>query len=305
MPNPIDSRRALLRGLAAGLVAAPFATLRARDADDPAAALAALERRAGGRLGVCLFDAADGAAVALRGGERFPLCSTFKLPLAAVVLREADAGRLALDEAIAFTREDLVPYAPVVESRLDAGRMTIAELAEATQTTSDNAAANLLMRRLGGPAALTAAFRALGDDTTRVDRWEPEMNRVPPGELRDTTTPDAMARTAARLFGDELLSAAARERLRGWMVATRTGLRRLRAGLPADWTVGDKTGTGSNPDSGNVHNDVAVVWRPGRAPVAIAAYYAVGAYHPEMRAQDDAVLAEVGRIAGDWIAGRG
>lgn len=305
MPPHSDSRRALLRGIAIAFATAPFANPWAREPGDPAAALAALEQRSGGRLGVCVFDAADGAAVAWRGAERFALCSTFKLLLAAVVLREADAGRLALDEAIAFGRDDLVPYAPVVESRLAAGRMTIAELAEATQTTSDNAAANLLMRRLGGPAALTAAFRALGDDTTRIDRWEPEMNRVLPGEERDTTTPDAMARTAARLFGGELLSAPARERLRSWMVATRTGRQRLRAGLPAEWIVGDKTGTGSNPDSGNVHNDVAVVWRPGRAPVAIAAYYAAGAYYPEMRAQDDAVLAEVGRIAGAWIAGRG
>ena len=304
MPPHSDSRRALVRGIAAAFVATPFAALHAREAVDPAAALATLEQRSGGRLGVCVFDAADGAAVAHRGGERFALCSTFKLLLAAVVLREADAGRLSLGEAIVFSREDLVPYAPVVESRLDAGRMTIVELAEATQTTSDNAAANLLVRRLGGPAALTAAFRALGDDTTRVDRWEPEMNRVPPGDPRDTTTPDAMARTAARLFAGDLLSAAARERLRGWMIDTRTGLRRLRAGLPADWAVGDKTGTASNADSGNMHNDVAVVWRPGRAPVAIAAYYAAGGPFPGMRPRDDAVLAEVGRIAGGWIAGR-
>lgn len=304
MSQPQPLRRALLRGLAAGLLA-PLAVRAARHGDAAEDALAALERRVGGRLGVCVHDAGDGALLAWRGSERFALCSTFKLLLAAVVLREADAGRLALDEELAFGRDDLVPHAPVVERHLDAGRMRIDALAEATQTTSDNVAANLLIRRLGGPAAVTAGFRALGDGTTRIDRYEPAMNRVAPGDERDTTTPDAIARTAARLFSSDLLSAAAQARLRDWMIATRTGMRRLRAGVPADWIVGDKTGTGSNPQTGNQHNDVAVLWRDGRAPVAIAAYYAVGAYHPEMRAQDDAVLAEVGRIAAEWIARRG
>jgi beta-lactamase class A len=304
MHRPEPARRALLRGLAVGLLA-PRLARAAGPLAPPRDALASLERRAGGRLGVCVFDAHTGAALAWRGEDRFALCSTFKLLLAAVVLREADAGRLSLDEELAFGRADLVPHAPVVERHLDAGRLSLAALAEGTQTTSDNVAANLLIRRLGGPSALTEAFRALGDDTTRVDRYEPEMNRVAPGDPRDTTTPDAMARTAARLFSSDLLSAGAQARLRGWMIATRTGLRRLRAGLPADWIVGDKTGTGSNPATGNQHNDVAVVWREGRAPVAIAAYYAVGAYHAEMRAQDDAVLAEAGYIAGRWIAGMG
>lgn len=307
MPAFDPPRRALLRGLLSGIAVAAAARRGfAHDAaPDVADAIEALERRVGGRLGVAIHDAAQGGGPAHRGDERFALCSTFKLLLAAVVLREAEAGRMSLAEELPFGRTDLVSHSPVVEARLAAGRMRVDALAEATQTTSDNAAANLLMRRLGGPQALTAAFRGLGDDITRVDRWEPEMNRVPPGEVRDTTTPDAMARTAARLFGDDLLSPASRERLRGWMIATRTGRYRLRAGLPADWTVGDKTGTGQNPDSGNVHNDVAVVWRPGRPPVAIAAYYAAGAYYPEMRARDDAVLADVGRIAGEWIARAG
>lgn len=294
-------RRALLRGLVLALLA-PHAAARADAPPALESAIDVLERRAGGRLGVCGFDAGSGVALAWRPDERFALCSTFKLLLAALVLHEADAGRLALDEELAFSRADLLPHSPVVESRLDSGGMTIAALAEATQTTSDNAAANLLMRRLGGPPAVTAGFRLLGDDTTRLDRWEPDLNRVSPGDERDTTTPAAMARTAARLFGDELLSSASRERLRRWMIATRTGLHRLRAGLPAEWAIGDKTGTANHPESGNQHHDVAVVWLPGRAPVAIAAYYAADGHYAALRPRDDAVLAEVGRIAGEWIA---
>lgn len=301
MTLPCSNRRAMLRGLVLALLA-PRAAARADASPAIGSTIGALERRAGGRLGVCGFDAGSGTALAWRADERFALCSTFKLLLAALVLHEADAGRLALDEELAFSRADLLPHSPVVESRFARGRMRIDALAEATQTTSDNAAANLLVRRLGGPHAVTAGFRLLGDDTTRLDRWEPDLNRVGPGDERDTTTPAAMARTAARLFSDELLSPVSRERLRSWMIATRTGLHRLRAGLPADWAIGDKTGTANHPESGNQHHDVAVVWLPGRAPVAIAAYYAADGHYAALRPRDDAVLAEVGRIAGEWIA---
>jgi beta-lactamase class A len=298
-------RRQLL--LAAAL--SPLASLRplhaAGVASGFAGELAALERRAGGRLGAHLLDTASGTSVAHRSGERFALCSTFKLPLAAVVLREADAGRLALDEVIAFGKDDLVPHAPVTGPRVDSGGMTVVELAEAGQTTSDNVAANLLVRRLGGPAAVTGLFRGLGDTVTRIDRLEPEMNRVAAGDPRDTTTPQAMAELVARLFTTDLLGAASRERLAGWMVATTTGLKRLRAGLPAEWRVGDKTGTAYAPGEPNRHNDVAIAWPPRRPPLVVAAYYEADGFHDGMRPEDDAVLAEVGAIAARWYAAAG
>lgn len=294
-------RRTLLQALVATPVLARARAAAA--AMPPEAALAGLEERSGGRLGVCLLDSGSGRTLGQRADERFGMCSTFKLPLAAAVLREADAGRIALDERIAFGKDDLVPYAPVVEKHLAEGAMSIAALAEATQTTSDNVAANLLMRRLGGPAQLTANFRAMGDAVTRIDRWEPEMNLVPGGEARDTTTPRAMAGLVARIFGDELLAPASRELLRGWMIATQTGRRRLRAGLPAGWVVGDKTGTGISPQMANKYNDVAVVWPEKGAPLVIAAYYEASGHFESMRAEDEAVLAEVGRIAAAWIHG--
>lgn len=303
MPHPDPLRRAMLKTLAAA-AALPLASLAAES--DPKTrsleeALAQLEQTSGGRLGVGVLDAESGRSAGWRADERFGLCSTFKLLLAAVILHEADAGRLALDEVLPYAREDLVPNSPVTEAQLAAGGMRIEALAHATQTTSDNLAANLLMKRLGGPQALTAKLREMGDPTTRLDRWEPEMNRVPPGEERDTSTPRALANTVARIFGDELLAPASRQRLREWTIATTTGTRRLRAGLPRDWTVGDKTGTGYAPGMGNKTNDIAIVWRQDRAPVVVAAYYESPGYFDRIRAEDEAVLAQVGKLAGEWV----
>ncbi|MDC6171024.1 class A beta-lactamase [Paucibacter sp. XJ19-41] len=271
------------------------------------APFAALEQKAGGRLGVAVLDCADGALIGHRWQERFALCSTFKLPLAGVVLREADQGRLQLDRPLRYGPADMVPHAPVTGRHLASGSMSIAALAEATQTTSDNVAANLLLRELGGPAGLTARLRELGDGETRVDRYEPQMNVVDvvhAGELRDTSTPLAMARTTDRLLNSDWLAPASRERLAQWMIATDTGLKRLRAGFPAGWKAGDKTGTFMGPGVDDKYNDVAIAWPPGRPPLIVSAYYEGPGRHDHMRDQDQAVLAEVGRLAAAWWLSR-
>jgi len=295
------TRRQLLLGLSGAGAAA--LTLPARASDPTTAeALAALERRHGGRLGVHALDTETGRRLGWRADERFAMCSTFKLLLAGLVLREHGAGRLDGEAPISYSEADLVPHAPVVGERLKAGvtALSALDLARATQQTSDNVAANLLIRQLGGPETVTAAFRAMGDTITRLDRLEPDLNRVEPGDLRDTTTPRAIADTTAQLLTGHLLDAASRDRLALWLVDTTTGLRRLRAGLPAHWRVGDKTGTALIEDLGDQYNDVAVAWPPGRAPIVIAAYYATGRHHPKIRAEDEAVLAEVGRIVAAW-----
>ncbi|MCX2861029.1 class A beta-lactamase [Paucibacter sp. PLA-PC-4] len=267
------------------------------------APFAALENRAGGRLGVAVLDCTDGALIGHRASERFALCSTFKLPLAGVVMREADQGRLRLDRQLIYGPADMVPHAPVTSKHLAAGRMSIAALAEATQTTSDNVAANLLLRELGGPAGLTFRLRELGDSETRLDRYEPQMNVVDvvhAGELRDTSTPLAMARTTERLLNSDWLAPASRERLAQWMVATDTGLKRLRAGFPAGWKSGDKTGSFTGPGIADKLNDIAIAWPLGRSPLIVSAYYESPGQHDRMRDQDQAVLAEVGRLAAAW-----
>ncbi len=288
------SRRHMLT-VAASMLVQPAAARG--QASSAAAQLAALETRSGGRLGVAVLDTGTGHVAGHRLTERFAMCSTFKLPLAAVVLREAEAGRLRLDERLVFSKSDLLSHAPVTSAHVGDGGMTVVALAEAAQTASDNTAANLLLTRLGGPAAFTAALRALGDDTTRLDRREPDLNVVVPGDPRDTTTPLAMARLVGRCLTGDALTAESRARLGDWLVATTTGMKRLRAGLPAEWRAGDKTGTGLAAVMTDKVNDVAVTWPPGRAPLVIAAFYDSSRRSNGTRPEDEALLAEVGRIA--------
>lgn len=295
------SRRRFLHCLAASTLASACASRPTIADADVAARLRELELTSGGRLGVCLLRADLSQSVQHRGGERFGMCSTFKLALAATVLRDSSLGRLSLEEFIRFSEEDMVAYAPVTTPQLAHGGMTIEALAEAAQVTSDNVAANLLLQKLGGPAGFTRRLREIGDETTRLDRYELELNFVPPGEVRDTTTPRAMAETVAGFFAGSTLTPPHAELLRGWMEATRTGLRRIRAGLPATWPAGDKTGTGIASGMANKYNDIAVVWPPGEVPVVITAYFDADGQYDEIRSQDEAVLAEVGRIAADWI----
>jgi len=226
----------------------------------------------GGRLGVCAIDTGSGRSTGYRTGQRFAMASTFKWLLAAGILKRAQHG-MSLDDHALFVRADLVGHSPVCEARIDPetgiGRMTLEELCAATVTVSDNCAANLRLVPMFGPEGLTRFFREAGDSVTRLDRNEPDLNENAPGDERDTTTPEAMARTAARILTtDAVLNTAMRDKLIGWMRASTTGLDRLRAGLPAEWNSGDKTGTGGNGS----HNDVAIAFPPGRAPIVIASY---------------------------------
>jgi beta-lactamase class A len=260
--------------------------------------LRALESQAGGRLGVCVLDTGTGRRYGHRLDERFAMCSTFKLPLAATVLREADAGRLSLSQWVPYTKADLVPVYPVTSQHVAAGGMTLGALAEAAQTTSDNTAANLQLKLIGGPAGFTRILRSLGDQVTRLDRIEPMMNVVLPGEEHDTTSPRAMAETLARFLTGNALKPASRALLISWMIATSTGAKRIRAGLPAGWRAGDKTGTAVDMPKGmtDQYNDLAIVWPPDRKPLIVTAFFASSRRSVEMRDEDQAVLAAVGKI---------
>ena len=301
-------RRGLMAGAAALTIAGCAGPRQVLPSVSANAALAALEVRVGGRLGACVLDTASGRMTGHHYGELFGMCSTFKLALAGAVLHLADKGRLNPSAALRYTEADMVPHAPVTGPNLTKGAMRIIELAEATQKTSDNVAANLLIRHMGGPAAVTALLRSWGDDVTRLDRYETEMNNVPPGEERDTTTPRAFAQTMARLLTtDRILSPASRALLIQWMVDTTTGGKRIRAGLPASWGSGDKTGSANSPNYNNKTNDVAIFWPPARMPVIVTAYYESDGKYLQTRDQDQAVLADVGRIAAaqalEWHGG--
>lgn len=233
----------------------------------PAAEWAALETAAAGRLGVAVLDTASGTLRGHRLDERFPMCSTFKWLAGALVLNRVDAGKEQLDRRIHFGRDVLLPHSPVTQLHAGGAGMTVGELCEATITTSDNAAANLLLDTFGGPAAITRYARTLGDTTTRLDRREPELNQSAPGDPRDTTTPRGMATALRAAMLGDALSPAGRAQLVRWMQATRTNGQRLGANLPAGWVLGSKTGTGARGST----NDVGVFWPPGRAPVVVVA----------------------------------
>lgn len=242
----------------------------------------------GGRLGVAALDTGSGRRLLHDENSRYAMASTFKLALAAAILAEVEAGRLALDQEIAVTRADLVPYAPVVEAGLERGRLPVERLCAAIVEVSDNAAANLLLARIGGPAGLTRFCRANGDTVTRLDRTETALNSNLPGDPRDTTSPAAMVGLMRTLLVGDALRPASRARLIGWMEGASTGLQRLRAGLPAGWRVGDKTGNGAN----GAANDLAIAWPPGRAPILIACYQSGGNADLATR---DAIHANVAR----------
>ncbi|MEU2776950.1 class A beta-lactamase [Streptomyces sp. NPDC007162] len=245
--------------------------------------LRALEREHRARLGVFALDTGAGARIRYRGGELFPMCSVFKTLAVAAVLR--DLGEDVLAEVVHYDEDDVRKSggAPVTgrPENLACG-MTVAQLCSAAVSYSDNTAANLLLERLGGPVAVTRLARSLGDRVTRLDRWEPELNSAEPGRITDTTTPEAIGTTYARLVLGGALDGGDRRRLTGWLLANTTGGERIRAGLPEDWTVGDKTGTGAHGTA----NDVAVAWPPGRAPVVVA----VLSTHADAAAEADSAL---------------
>ena len=245
---------------------------RARAADtsafDAANELVRIEAGSGGRLGVAVDDTATGRSYGHRANERFPMCSTFKLLACGAVLRRPDAGHEDLNRRIRFAASDLVPYSPITKDRVGGDGMTVAELCHAALTRSDNTAGNLILASLGGPSAVTAFARSLGDPLTRLDRIETALNEAAPGDVRDTTTPAAMAANLRLLVTEDRLSRPSRDQLITWLVANQTGGARLRAGLPADWRVGDKTGSG---DRGTA-NDIAVIWPSGHKPLIVCVY---------------------------------
>ncbi|MBI1402332.1 MAG: class A beta-lactamase [Porphyrobacter sp.] len=290
----IDRRRFLGGTLALG-AAACVPRDQPRDARI-AGELRRIEAEADATLGVELFDTGSGVSVGLNADRRFGHASSFKLSLAALLLQRHAAGQIDADRRVTWSEADMLSYAPFTRERIETGA-TLRELARAAQTTSDNPAANILLRELGGPAALTAFWRSIGDEVSRIDRLEPEMNDVPTGEFRDTTTPAAMARTVAKLVYGDVLPEAERAMLKDWMIATDTGLRRVRAGLPEGWLAGDKTGT-SGLIAGSEYNyiDIGFAEPPAGAPITFACYLRARQTEDEMLPRGEAALARVGAL---------
>ncbi|WP_404426929.1 class A beta-lactamase [Thalassospira australica] len=250
-------------------------------------AIRAIETRLNGRIGVSILNVENGREWQYRADERFPMTSTFKLLACAAVLHKVDRGDETLDRRITFGADDLVTYSPVTEKHVDGG-MTIGELCEATLHLSDNTAANLILDVLGGPDALNAYLRDIGDDVTRLDRIEPELNAATPGDPRDTTTPDAMRATLAYLLLGDALSPELRQQLEDWLTGNQVGGPLLRAGLPDDWKIADRTGAGGFGSRAIV----AVIWPPEQKPVIAAVYITQTSASMEER---NAAIADIGQ----------
>lgn len=289
-------RRQLIQQLGAGLalsLTGAYPLFAAPTAPDFPAMMDRLEKRHGGRLGVAVLDTANGHRIAHRGDERFLLCSTVKFPAAALILSRVDAGHESLDRHIAYEANDLVTYSPETKKHVGTG-MTLGAICRAGLTLSDNTAANLMLRSVGGPPAVTRFVRSVGDAVTRSDRYETELNDYAPGDPHDSTSPNAMRGLMHAILLGDVLSAASKQQLTDWMLACQTGDHRLRAGLPKTWRVGDKTGSGGD----NTANDIAIIRPATRAPILVAAYYTgSNATH----AQRDRVLADVGRAVGAFV----
>ncbi|MFG2985566.1 class A beta-lactamase [Streptomyces sp. NPDC048258] len=231
--------------------------------------LRTLELRHSARLGVFARNTADGRTVLYRADELFPMCSLFKTLAVAAVLRDLDQDGEVLAKHLHYTERDVRDsgYGPVtgLPENLAQG-MTIGRLCAATICQSDNAAANLLLRELGGPGAVTRFCRSVGDRTTRLDRWEPDLNSAEPDRLTDTTSPRAIGRTYEHLVLGDALEPRDRALLTDWLLANTTSTDRFRAGLPADWTLADKTGGGRY----GTNNDAGITWPPQGAPIVMA-----------------------------------
>ena len=279
-------------GLAAALLLVADARPLFSAMESPRVRLAAIEARVGGRLGVATLATGSGQRTEYRAAERFAMCSTFKALAAAAVLHRVDEEHERLDRCVPYTKADLLEYAPVTRQHVEEGGMKLSALCDAALTVSDNTAGNLLLQAIGGPEALTRYARSLGDEQTRLDRVEPYLNSAAPDDERDTTTPATMLNNLRALLLGAALSPASRAQFETWLRENKTGADLIRAGLPADWQVGDKTGRGGN----GATNDIAIIRPPGKPPILLAVYSVGSTAAPEARA---AAVADVARLVAE------
>ncbi|MDO9379522.1 MAG: class A beta-lactamase [Nocardioidaceae bacterium] len=286
--SPLTRRRLLRTGAALPLALGAPALLTGAGRTDVRDEVAALEREHAATIGFHAARLGGGPSLRYRADEPRPVHSVFKALAAAAVLRDLDRRGEVLERRVRYSGSDLVPYSPVTELHVEDG-LTVRELCDAAVRISDNTAANLLLEQLGGPRAITRFARSLGDDRTRLDRWEPDLNEATPGDPRDTTTPRATSGSLARLLAGGALSCRDRAVLRDWMLRNTTSDRRFRAGLPDRWRLADKTGSGTV-----TFNDAGVAWPPRGAPLVLSAL--VRLETPDVAASET-IHAELARIA--------
>lgn len=269
----------------------PLVAARTEESRGDISAFADLEKQhAGSRIGVAAIDLSTNRRVEYRADERFIMCSTFKVLAVAAVLKRVDQGREKLDRFVPYREAQLLSYAPVTRAHVKEGGMTLEALCAAAIEMSDNTAANLVLEAIGGPEKWTQFARSLGDKFTRLDHTEPELNIARPGTDDDTTTPAAMCDDLQRLLTSDSLSVASRTKLEGWMQQGQTGSKMIRAALPSNWKIGDKTGRSGD----GATNDIAVVRPPSGGPIFLAVYTVDPAESQDAR---DQLVADVAKAA--------
>jgi beta-lactamase class A len=261
-------------------------------ANDFESRIAKIEAETGSRIGMVTIDSATGQRIEHRPKERFLMCSTFKLLAAAAVLQRVDRKEEDLDRFIHYTQADILEYAPVTKQHVTEGGMKLGALCEAAIEQSDNTAGNLLLQAIGGPLGLTKFARSLGDEVTRLDRTEPDLN-IAKDEL-DTTSPAAMCNNLERLLTSDVLSDRSRALLQNWLLKNETGANLIRAGVPKEWRVGDKTGRSGQGQT----NDIAILYPPNREGIFVAIYVNAPSLSGEKRSE---ILANFGREVAAWL----
>lgn len=258
-----------VKTLCAALLCSTFAASAANIDSATLTAVARLqEDRLGARIGIAVVDTGSGETVSYRGDERFPMTSTHKALLCGALLSKVDKGEIALSDTTQFSQQELVEYSPVTSQYVAPASMSWQQLCSAAITVSDNTAANVLAKKIGGPAALTRFLADNGDTVTRLDRAEPALNSAIPGDLRDTTTPLAISHSLQKLALGEILSARSRAQLVQWMQDDKVADALLRASLPKGWKIGDKTGAGDR----GTRSIISIVWPKTGAPRIVSVY---------------------------------
>lgn len=253
--------------ISAGLCMPTFASIGLLKQSSVQKKFELLENSLDGKIGVYAINTENNQHIEYRANEFFPIQSTFKLILVSAFLKKSMADKQLLQQNLRYTKQDLIPGSPITEKHLDSG-MTIFQLCAAAMRYSDNTATNLLMKKIGGPKAVSTFARSIGDQHFRIDHWEPYLNSDP-SDRHDSSTPMAMEQSLQKLILGNILGAAQRKQLVGWMKSNTTGNTKIRAGVPEGWLVADKTGSSTHY---GVSNDIAVLWPPHHAPIVVALY---------------------------------
>ncbi|EKF9795923.1 PSE family carbenicillin-hydrolyzing class A beta-lactamase [Vibrio cholerae] len=246
-----------------------------------------IESSLSARIGVAILDTQNGESWDYNGDQRFPLTSTFKTIACANLLYDAEHGKVNLNSTVEIKKADLVTYSPVLEKQVGKP-ITLSDACFATMTTSDNTAANIVINAVGDPKSITDFLRQIGDKETRLDRVEPELNEGKLGDLRDTTTPNAITSTLNQLLFGSTLSEASQKKLESWMVNNQVTGNLLRSVLPVKWSIADRSGAGGF----GARSITAIVWSEEIKPIIVSIYLAQT--EASMAERNDAIV-KIGR----------